>query len=70
MEKMEVYEKYKKYLVPCVANYYGEPLILDRGKGKYLYDIDGKEYLDFFGGLSPSVWGIAMKRLLQKPSIK
>jgi 4-aminobutyrate aminotransferase len=51
MEKKEIYEKHKKYLVPCVANYYKEPLILDRGKGRYLYDIDGKEYLDFFGGI-------------------
>jgi 4-aminobutyrate aminotransferase-like enzyme len=51
MEKKEIYEKHKKYLVPCVANYYKEPLILDRGKGKYVYDIDGKEYLDFFGGI-------------------
>ena len=51
MEKREIYEKHKKYLVPCVATYYKEPLILDRGKGKYVYDIDGKEYLDFFGGI-------------------
>jgi 4-aminobutyrate aminotransferase-like enzyme len=51
MEKKEIYEKHKKYLVPCVAHYYKEPLIIDRGKGKYLYDIDGKEYLDFFGGI-------------------
>jgi len=51
MEKKEIYEKHKNYLVPCVANYYKEPLILDRGKGRYLYDIDGKEYLDFFGGI-------------------
>jgi 4-aminobutyrate aminotransferase-like enzyme len=51
MEKREVYEKHKKYLVPCVFNYYKEPLIFERGKGKYLYDIDGKEYLDFFGGI-------------------
>jgi 4-aminobutyrate aminotransferase-like enzyme len=51
MEKKELYEKFKQYIVPCVANYYKEPLILDRGKGRYLYDIDGKEYLDFFGGI-------------------
>ena len=51
MEKREIYEKHKKYLVPCVATYYKEPLILDRGKGKVVYDIDGKEYLDFFGGI-------------------
>jgi 4-aminobutyrate aminotransferase len=51
MKKNEIYEKHKKYLVPCVATYYQEPLILDRGKGKYVYDMDGKEYLDFFGGI-------------------
>lgn len=51
MDKKEIYEKHKKYLVPCVATYYKEPLILDRGKGKYVYDIEGKEYLDFFGGI-------------------
>ena len=51
MNKKEVYEKHKKYLVPCVATYYKEPLILDRGSGKHVYDIDGKEYLDFFGGI-------------------
>ncbi len=37
--------------MPCVTHYYREPLILVRGSGKYLYDIDGKEYLDFFGGI-------------------
>ncbi|MFB3887518.1 MAG: aspartate aminotransferase family protein [Thermodesulfobacteriota bacterium] len=51
MEKKEIYEKEREYLVPCVAHYYKEPLILDRGKGGYLYDIDGKEYLDCFGGI-------------------
>jgi len=51
MDKSEVYGKHRKYLVPCVTHYYQEPIILDRGKGKYLYDIDGKEYLDFFGGI-------------------
>jgi len=51
MEKNEIYQKHQDYLAPCVTHYYEEPLILDRGKGKYLYDIDGKEYLDFFGGI-------------------
>jgi len=29
-----------------------EPLILERGKGLYLYDTEGRAYLDFFGGIS------------------
>jgi 4-aminobutyrate aminotransferase len=51
MDKKEIYEKQKKYFVPWVSHYYQEPVIFERGKGKYLYDIDGKEYLDFFGGI-------------------
>ena len=51
MDEREFYEKHKKYLVPCVAAYYKDPLILDRGKGNYVFDTDGKQYLDFFGGI-------------------
>ncbi len=51
MDKKEIYEKHKTFLAPCVTHYYEEPVIFERGKGKYLYDIDGKEYLDFFGGI-------------------
>jgi alanine-glyoxylate transaminase / (R)-3-amino-2-methylpropionate-pyruvate transaminase len=51
MKKHEVIEKHKKYLFPIVANYYEEPLVVDHAKGSYVYDIEGKEYLDFFGGI-------------------
>jgi 4-aminobutyrate aminotransferase len=51
MDKREFYEKHKKYLVPCVGTYYKDPLILDRGKGNYVFDTEGKQYLDFFGGI-------------------
>ena len=33
------------------ANYYEEPVVLAEGKGTRLKDIDGKSYLDFFGGI-------------------
>jgi 4-aminobutyrate aminotransferase len=51
MKKKEVIEKHKKYLFPIVANYYEEPLVVDHAKGNYVYDVEGKEYLDFFGGI-------------------
>jgi 4-aminobutyrate aminotransferase len=44
-------QKHKKFLFPCVANYYKEPLVIDRGEGCYLFSNDGKKYLDFFGGI-------------------
>ncbi|HEV8132600.1 MAG TPA: aspartate aminotransferase family protein [Acidobacteriota bacterium] len=46
-----VREKHKKYLFPSVINYYNEPLVPDRAKGARLTDLDGKSYLDFFGGI-------------------
>ena len=47
----ETNQKHKDYLFPCVANYYKEPLVLERGEGCYLFGKDGKKYLDFFGGI-------------------
>ncbi|MBD3233795.1 MAG: aminotransferase class III-fold pyridoxal phosphate-dependent enzyme, partial [candidate division Zixibacteria bacterium] len=43
--------KHGEYLLPCVANYYKEPLVLTYGQGKYVYDAEGNQYLDFFGGI-------------------
>lgn len=51
MKKQEVIEKHRQYLFSCVANYYEEPLVIDRAKGCTVVDIEGREYLDFFGGI-------------------
>jgi len=47
----EVRAKHKEFLFPCVANYYEEPVVLTEGKGSWVHDADGREYLDFFGGI-------------------
>jgi 4-aminobutyrate aminotransferase-like enzyme len=51
MTSAEVRAKHKEFLFPSCANYYEEPVVLDRGKGARLKDLDGKSYLDFFGGI-------------------
>ena len=51
MNKQEIIEKQKKYLFSCVSTYYDEPLVIDHAKGHSVFDADGKEYLDFFGGI-------------------
>lgn len=51
MKKQEIIDKHKKYLFPIVANYYEEPLVVDHAKGSIVVDVEGKEYLDFFGGI-------------------
>jgi 4-aminobutyrate aminotransferase len=50
-------KKHDEYLLPCVANYYQEPLVLTRGEGKYVYDADGNQYKDFFCGILTTMLG-------------
>jgi 4-aminobutyrate aminotransferase-like enzyme len=42
---------HREHLLPSVANYYEEPLVLESGRGLRVRDVDGREYLDFFGGI-------------------
>jgi 4-aminobutyrate aminotransferase-like enzyme len=47
----EVLERHRRYVLGAVANYYAEPIVLESGHGLRLRDVDGREYLDFFGGI-------------------
>ena len=51
MTSAEVRAKHKEFLFPSCSNYYQEPVVLESGKGARLTDLDGKKYLDFFGGI-------------------
>ena len=47
----EVLRKHQEYLWPAITNYYQNPLVADRGQMQYLWDLEGRKYLDFFGGI-------------------
>lgn len=47
----ELRQKHKEVLFPSVGTFYEDPVCLDEGKGTRLKDLDGREYLDFFGGI-------------------
>ncbi len=49
MKMKEVFDSYSDFVVP---SYTKTPLIFVKGKGNYLWDVQGKKYLDFFPG-----WG-------------
>ncbi len=51
MSNQETTSKHKDYLWKCVTNYYTEPIALERGEGVYVWDEDGRKYLDCFGGV-------------------
>lgn len=47
-----IIEKKKNYIMPCLGHFYQNPMQLVRGSMQYLYDSEGKEYLDCFAGVS------------------
>jgi 4-aminobutyrate aminotransferase-like enzyme len=42
----------RDFLVPCVYHFYQRPPVLVRGEGAYLFDADGRRYLDCYSGVS------------------
>jgi 4-aminobutyrate aminotransferase len=47
----EVIRKHKEYLWPAVTNFYQQPLVADRASMQHVWDVEGRQYLDFFGGI-------------------
>ena len=51
MTRDEIIAKYKQYLFPSVTTYFTDPLVTEHASMQYLWDTEGKKYLDFFGGI-------------------
>jgi 4-aminobutyrate aminotransferase-like enzyme len=51
MTRDEIVRKHRQYLFNCVTTYYKDPLVLDHAKGQHVWDMDGRKYLDFLGGI-------------------
>lgn len=57
-----IVELEKQYLV---QNYRRQPVVLRRGKGCLLFDIDGKRYLDLVSGIGVNALGHAYPRIIK-----
>lgn len=66
MTKEEIIKKHKQYLFPCIFTYYSDPLVTDHASMQYLWDADGKKYLDFFGGIVTISVGHANPKVTSK----
>ena len=51
MTKQEIILAQQQYLFPGVFHYFKEPLVIERAKDQFVWDADGNQYLDFFGGI-------------------
>jgi acetylornithine/N-succinyldiaminopimelate aminotransferase len=52
----------REYLLQNYARY---PLVLQKGKGCYVYDLDGKRYLDLIAGIGVNALGYAHPRMVK-----
>ena len=48
----KIIKKKKEFLFPCSQHFYKKPPQIVRGEMQYLFDSEGKKYLDFFAGVS------------------
>jgi len=58
----DVVELEKEYLL---QNYARHPLVLHRGDGPYMWDVDGKRYLDFIAGIGVNALGQNHPRIVR-----
>lgn len=56
-----IYDRDARHYLPVFKRY---PLILDHGDGVYLYDSEGRRYLDFLAGIAVNVLGHAYPPLV------
>ena len=46
----KIIQKKKEFLFPCSQHFYKNPPQIVRGEMQYLFDSEGKKYLDFLQG--------------------
>ena len=46
-------------------NYHPLPVVLARGEGAFMWDVEGKQYYDFIGGIAVNALGYSHPRLIQ-----
>lgn len=52
-----ILQKKKQYLIPCTYHFYRNPPQIVRGHGVYLYDSQGRKYMDLYAGVSVHALG-------------
>ena len=61
MEDREIIAKTDKLLMPTYARY---PIVLRKGRGVRVWDINGKEYIDFLAGIAVNVLGHCPRKVV------
>ena len=63
MDQSDLLRRHQASLFPSVSLFYDEPIELRRGEGQFVWDADGNQYLDFFGGIATVSSGHAIPEI-------
>jgi acetylornithine/N-succinyldiaminopimelate aminotransferase len=58
----QIIERERRHILPVYARY---PVVLERGEGVHVYDVEGKRYLDLLGGIGVNALGHAHPRMVK-----
>jgi acetylornithine/N-succinyldiaminopimelate aminotransferase len=58
----QIIERERRHILPVYARY---PVVLERGEGVYVYDVEGKRYLDLLAGIGVNALGHAHPRMVK-----
>ncbi|XP_044756191.1 ornithine aminotransferase, mitochondrial [Coccinella septempunctata] len=58
----EIIQREKQY---CAQNYHPLPVVLARGQGVYVWDVEGNKYLDFLSGYSANNFGHCHPKIVE-----
>ncbi|MEU5952959.1 aspartate aminotransferase family protein [Streptomyces sp. NPDC047525] len=64
----DLHTRHKAVLPEWLALYYAEPLEITHGEGRHVWDADGKQYLDFFGGILTTMTAHALPEVTKAVS--
>ncbi len=57
MDQHSLHARHQTVMPSWISLYYEEPIALERGDGRRVWDVEGNEYLDFFGGILTTISG-------------
>jgi 4-aminobutyrate aminotransferase len=58
-------ERHRAVMPSWLALYYEEPIALERGEGRHVWDSEGTRYLDFFGGILTTMSGHNVPEIIE-----
>jgi 4-aminobutyrate aminotransferase len=65
MTHAELHARHQAVLPSWLALYYDEPIALEHGEGRHVWDAEGTRYLDFFGGILTTMTAHALPEVVE-----